>query len=159
MSGITNMSGNDVFTTERVKTPMNRLQMMGRNNARVMELLWADWEINGNLNAGNEAIFVEFSIGIAPTAQLGMADPSVFIRYRLEINILGRSVSGLYTTPYRYNFQSSDGFGYLLATDAFNVGIGSENTGNTSAIAWKLFYRFVDVPMSEFVGIVQSQQN
>jgi len=58
----------------------------------------------------------------------------------------------------RYDFQSADAFGYLLASDSFNMTLNSINTLTFHEVAWKLFYRFVDIPLSEFVGLVQSTQ-
>lgn len=64
------------------------------------------------------------------------------------------------TSPFRYDFQSKDGFGFLLPSDAFHMSsqiIGPAVSGPT-LVNWRLFYRFVQIPIEEFVGLVQSFQ-
>jgi len=63
--------------------------------------------------------------------------------------------------PFVYNFQTKGlGFGYLLAAENFNFSVAFFNVNQLADhnINFKLFYRFVDIPLNEFIGIVQSTQ-
>lgn len=57
------------------------------------------------------------------------------------------------------DFTDNAGNGILIATDNLYMCIGSENTGGSDDMTWKLLYRFRTVPVIEYVGIVQSQQS
>lgn len=101
------------------------------------------------------------SIGSPPDsgAAVTFDRPTVFCMLRL----LGQGAAGggaltINKQPLRYDFQSQDGYGYLLASDAFNVNVDTILIQSVSDYNWKLFYRFVDIPLNEFIGIVQSTQ-
>jgi len=147
----------NTFTTTRVSTPIPRIGTGRRGRSTVMELLYVDIDWFGSpLTTGGDLVQIEFLIGSAPTALVGWDDPRVFAfqRYSCDYVTSGGSAS---TFPKRYSFQEQNGFGYLLASDAFNVSIQGTSLDSASGIRWKLFYRFVDITTDEFVGIVQSQ--
>lgn len=158
ISGIITESGAATFTTARVNTPIPRIGSLSRRGrSTVMELLWMDVVSNVDMDAGNETWTFQMTIGSAPSAILGWNDPRVFAHKFLNMQLLtsGATISEF---PLRYSFQDKNGFGYLLAADAFNVSVAGVNTGAASANSWKLFYRFIDITTDEYVGIVQSQQ-
>jgi len=126
-----------------------------------MELLWVDVVFRGGFadGSGNEQIF-SMTIGSPPQTTSSKAfqwdSPLTFMMVRM----VGRGTGGLKpgVEPFRYNFQSKDGYGYLLASDAFNVNSFSILVQSGQVYNWKLFYRFIDIPLSEFIGLVQSTQ-
>jgi len=168
MSGRISMTGtNPEFVTIRIATPIPRLKVSANNRATVMELLWLDVMYRGSPTNGvdNEKVF-SISIGSPPSSGVDttwdkpttVAALRAFTIGNSSTSAEGSSTNALPTGPLRYNFQAKNGFGYLLASDAFNVnmftiGINAANDAN-----WKLFYRFVDIPLQEFIGIVQSTQ-
>ncbi len=156
LSGRITESAAATFTTTQIFTPIPRLKTSG-NKATVMELLWVDMDMNTALNAAGEQAVIAFSIGSVPTVILPWNDPRAFYFRREEMMLL-TSGAVLGTGTVRYDFQSKDGYGYLLASDSFHVSV--EGTGLSTSIIgnWKMFYRFVDIPLSEFVGLVQSTQ-
>jgi len=149
----------DTFITVLVPTPIPRIQTTrGGNKATVMELLW--WEIllpsielSGML--GNITTFL--SIGTPPTGVLPFNNPRVVAEVRVDAHI---NTSGAFVTmqPFRYEMQSMDGHGYLMAAESFHVSIFSANTAVINPVEWRLYYRFIDIPLSEFIGLVQSTQ-
>jgi len=123
--------------------------------------LWIDVRFNTLFDAaGAKQITLQFAIGSTPTALLSWSDPRTFAEFFVRGENLAADPTFLMPVqPLRYNFQSVDGYGYLLASDAFNVSMVVVNGAPAVQIAtWKMFYRFVDIPLSEFVGIVQSTQ-
>ena len=159
MSGRLSQPGSvaNVFTTVRVNTPIPRLKVSG-NKATVMELLWLDLVSNGGFPDGTANFFqFTFSIGAPPTVGTDVFydNPLVF----LQIKVIGTGPpNSTLKYPIRYDFQSNDGYGYLLASDAFNISVNATLIQAAQTYNWKLFYRFVDIPIAEFVGIVQSTQ-
>ncbi len=156
LSGTLTESAADTFTTTQVFTPIPRLKTAG-NKATVMELLWLDTDLSTTLNAAAEQVNVNFMIGSTPTAFVQYNDPRVFALRGVQMQLLTSGAVAV-NDPVRFEMQSADGFGYLLASDSFHVSIQGTATGVANIVRWKLFYRFVDIPLSEFVGLVQSTQ-
>jgi len=149
------------FVTSSTFTPIPRLKTIG-NRATVMELLWLDAEFRTELITQSAEVQIQFSIGAPPTGILSWADPRVFAQIKMlnSRNQVGAAGVGLavWDGMRRFEMQSMDGFGFLLASDSFNVSLNKENTNATDLVRWRLYYRFVDIPLAEFVGIVQSNQ-
>ncbi len=151
-------TGADVFTTEKIFAPIPRGQVVSGNRATVMELLWLDCESNNlALNALNEQIIFGLTTGSPPTARTEISSGSTIciLEHKMQILTTGGSVI---KQPIRHNFQTNDGYGHLLATDSFNAYIDSSNTGITLQGHFRLVFRFVSIPVTEYIGIVQSQQ-
>lgn len=129
-----------------------------------MELLWIDVEFDIQLERNASEALLFFSLGSQPSTLLRFNDPRVFAMFKLVNEFIavgagsGAAATGMYSEIRRYDLQSKDGFGYLLASDSFNVTFKAENTLRANGIFWKMFYRFVDIPLAEFIGIVQSTQ-
>jgi len=159
LTGTLTQTAADTFNTVLVPTPIPRIQTTrGGNKATVMELLW--WEINFpsiDLSPGTANITAFLSIGTPPVVVLDFNNPRVVALIRLDSHL---TVQGAFHTqqPYRYEMQSMDGHGYLLAAESFHVSIFSLATNVINPIQWRLYYRFIDIPLSEFIGLVQSTQ-
>jgi len=151
----------DAFVALQTFTPIPRLKTIGQR-ATVMELLWIDIEKDTEQQQSQSEMVLFFSIGAIPTQIIHWNDPRVFAMFKDKgqeaiAGDEGRGLSQLEMMK-RFDFQSNDGFGYLLASDTFNVSLKTENTDRANAIFWKMYYRFVDIPLAEFVGLVQSTQ-
>jgi len=162
MSGILTMTAANVFTTDQVFTPISRLQKTGPK-IRIMELLWFDVSVTilDLLIDGGFFIF-GLSLGASPEdTTVNFGRPNVIGSVAEEIHVAGAPAAGLASvtvnSPRRYDWQSADGYGYLLASDSFNVFGGTAAQANPSVFGWKIYYRFVEVNIAEYIGIVQSQ--
>lgn len=151
----------NTLVTQQVFTPLPRLKTMG-NRATVLELLWLDIRATVDFALADADFAFQMSVGSPPSALLAWNDPRVFAEYFLASEgVVANGKSIFPMQPWRFQFQSLDGFGYLLASDSFNVTMLMSNgppAPQTNIATWKLYYRFVDIPLSEFVGIVQSMQ-
>ncbi len=154
----------DAFTTVLVNTPIPRIQTTrSGQRATVMELLWIEALFpNIKLEAADTALALVFSIGTTPTVVLPFNNPRVFAEVRLDAHVLTAGASGIGTQisrqPFIYNMQSMDGHGYLLAAESFHVSLFSVLTAQQNIAEWRMYYRFIDIPLSEFIGLVQSTQ-
>lgn len=168
MTGKVAQSTEGEFVTTLVNTPIPRLQTVG-NKATVMELLWIEAFTTDLLFDSDKQIATwTFTIGQKPTQILDYSDPRVFAAYFERFNIIefGTPVhqitSHVMKFPKVYNFQDGAGHGYLLAADSFHVSIWSSGPPTLDppvfSLHWRLYYRFIDVPLNEFIGIVQSTQ-
>jgi len=150
----------DAFVTQRINTPIPRNQVVTGNKAVVMELLWVEIDIhNLQFNAASETTFFSLSTGMAPTVTTNdLSDGNCLAYLSMEMDLLTTGAA-LHTMPQRYDFQSQDGFGLLLAADAFHCSLLSTSTGVALQAHCRLYYRFVHIPIFEYVGLVQSQQS
>jgi len=124
----------------------------------VMELLWitlmptvTDFVASGdNLSFG-------IQIGSTPTTVATEDDPRAIWAYITEFGAL-TSGGNLQVYPARGEMQSRDGHGYLLASDAIHI--SGVSTGQAAAVNynWRIYYRFVEITIADFVGLVQSTQ-
>lgn len=101
-------------------------------------------------------------LGTEQVALLPFSDTRVFVHINKEV--IGAVATGnLFIQDgrqHRWEFQTTDGFGYLLASDSFRIALdtGLLAGAERMVVDIKLYYRFVDIPLSEFIGIVQSVQ-
>lgn len=58
---------------------------------------------------------------------------------------------------YRKNFSDGAGHGYLIATDSIFARLFTGGTGVANTAYIRLLYRFKEVDLAEYIGIVQSQ--
>jgi len=158
MTGTANQSSADTATNFQFSTPIPRLQTRG-NKATVMELLWIDMKINCTLNAVGETFAASFYGGQATTSEVLISDPRAIGNIAFDATDV--LTSGSYPTcknNWRIDLQSTDGYGFLFAGDIINVNVVSANTGASNRVDFRIYYRFVEIPITEFVGLVQSQQ-
>lgn len=147
----------DINTTVQTFTPLPRLKTIG-NRATVMELLWLEIDLNDFIwTLANADFNFQMALGSADVGELFFSDPRLIAAYKInktQLNATGAFINP--TNPLRYDFQTTDGFGYLLASDSFNMTLSTGNSGTVNRVDWRLWYRFIDIPLSEFIGIVQS---
>lgn len=159
LTGTITQSADDAFTTVLVNTPIPRIQTSrSGQKATVMELLWVELVVpNIKIDKSLDNVTFQMVIGTTPNVIISFNNPRVFMEQRWDAHF---SASGLMITemPTVYNMQSMDGHGYLLAAESFHVSIFSVGTGQQNIAEWRLYYRFVAIPLSEFIGLVQSTQ-
>ncbi len=158
-----------LFGTFRVATPLPRIKTSGKK-ATVLEILWGEFlipSLAGNFDheSVSIALAVQCSIGSPPGAILKFNDPRVFMHVQIESNFI-KDVNGSTRVvfpqqPFRYELQTrGTGAGYLLTAEAFNFTLAAVNQNQLTAmvVEAKVWYRFVEIPLDEFVGLVQSTQ-
>ena len=157
MSGRLTLSAANTFTTDQVFTPIPRLKTSG-NKATVMELLWVDYQWGGtDLVASGDNLSFSMSIGAAPTGTLTVSDPRTIMSTIKEFSAL-TSGGNFLETPTRAELSSLDGHGTLLASDSFHTAGVTVGQAAASVVDWRIYYRFVEISVAEFVGLVQSTQ-
>jgi hypothetical protein len=152
----------DAFSVQNIFTPIPRLQQRG-NKAIVMELLellvwvWATpYTISATFDAQFDSFSFECGTGAAPAALINPSAGNVFAMMHRGNNFVTSGMA-IQEFPLRYSLVNNDGRGYLLGTDSFWCGIDSTATGVALEFDFKMMYRFVEVDITEFIGLVQSQ--
>jgi len=163
------------FQSLRVATPLPRIKTSG-NKATILEILWVEFSLPTlilNFDVVQLGfIRIQLSIGSPPIDTiLPFSDPRVFAEVQVDHhfkeadppgpNVREVNTSSLLIQPFRYELQTrGTGAGYLLTAEAFNFSMEALETNAEFPVTAdiKVWYRFVDVPLDEFVGLVQSTQ-
>lgn len=158
-------SAADTTTTTTTPIPIQRLQNKGR--AMVLEVLKIFIDFNALPAIASAAetirsISVFLSTTSFGTTNATWADPRVFayctIANRGAFTAAGSFWGTLPTLPYLFDLTDSAGHGLLVATDNIFTQVQSVATGAVQSVRVKILYRWKDVSITEYVGIVQSQQ-
>jgi hypothetical protein len=154
----------NTWTDMRLAMPIPRITGGMGTKATIMELLWVDFSFD-NIDLGSQDDRVTFAMGTGATPetspQIEFDNPNVLFEFKelYHFTRVGDGASGtLASWPKRYDFQSKTGYGFLVASDNLWVIVSSVGMAGALTVQARLFYRFVDVDVKEYVGIVQSSQ-
>ena len=147
-------SAADVATTVEVILPIARLPTR-KGRAIVFELL----KVYGNFGT---------LLGIASSSSLralvstslqnAVAQPRTFYIDSIENHQQSAVGFQLQKTTHIVDFTDGAGHGLLIATDTLFCELESTITSTTNSYTWRFLYRFKEVDLVEYIGIVQSQQ-
>lgn len=159
---------NPLLETMQVSVPISRLQEKG-GKATVLEVLWVEWTVSHQfdlaLGPGNTSPDAVATLSTTKLSKFDLSDPTVFASYfksyllfqpALPATPNGKVVdNGLF--PVRQDLTDGAGHGILVATD--NIYLSVSDTDMSLPTIWlvKIAYRFKNVPLQEYIGIVQSQ--
>ena len=158
-----NTSAANTFTQLQVPVPVQRYAA-GRDRALVMEMLKIFFylpEPDANPAAGGSVL--QAWNQITTRSVTGITEGTA-----ASIAVGSKVVRGAFTAAGTYGTYSSDpnivdltdgaGHGVLVATDNIFMGINTANFTGTATFSCKILYRFKEVGITEYIGIVQSQQ-
>jgi len=146
----------DTTTTRQIQVPIIRAP--SGKKISIIEIVRVEHEYtNFILNAAVENMRCNLSFRSFGTTDASLANPEVFFGHGLEMSLL---TSGAAVTPLTYSkdVTTGGGKGLLVATESIFAQVNSVQTGAAIAVAFKLWYRIVDVNLVEYIGIVQQQQ-
>jgi len=137
---------NESYTVE-VPLPVQRLN--NRNRSMVMEIL--GWQIYSN-NTGNHHVRVGFATQ-KPAASVVplLADPSIVV-----MQVIKGTAFDL-TPTFNYVTHDGAGHGILVAADKIYFFCNSPST-SAHDYELRITYRWKNVSLTEYIGIVQSSQ-
>lgn len=162
-------TGANVNALSVIPLPLDRHREKG-STVGVMELLRCEFTFGGsafslvNNNAFRTATIATIS-SLASVTQPGpspnFADPHVITQCHEMNAVIGAPtntfwIQGAY--PIQMDLTDGAGHGTLLATDQLYVYLQSFGMGNPTSCGIKIWYRFKNVDVTEYIGIVQSQQ-
>lgn len=157
------MTAANTLTTAEIPLPINRFkEKSGRVVAvEALKVFFDLSEADANPAAGGSVLQISANLATASVGSTGSTDPRVFAF--TQKNIRGAfTAAGTYGTAYWdpivLDLTDGAGHGVILATDNIFFSVNSSNfvaAGNGVA---KLLYRFKEISLQEYIGIVQSQQ-
>lgn len=148
-------SGADTSTTTSFSIPVQRLPTGAR--AQVMEVLKIFFM------AGNTQVEVDNTVNcFLSTTSFGttattISEPRVFAAWSKQL-VLTTSGEAINVEPIIQDLTDGAGHGILIATDQIFAQVNSATTSVANTVRMKIMYRWKNVPLAEYIGIVQSQQ-
>ncbi len=156
------MTGANTFTETTIATPMSRIATR-KGKAMVLELLKAYFDLpvkDNNYASGGESSIVTADLAVAPAASLSLSSPLILIavnkEYRGAFTAAG-TYSSVQIEPVIVDFTDGAGHGILVGTDQIFFGMTTSNFAGAASGTCRILYRFKEVSVEEYIGIVQSQ--
>lgn len=155
-------TGNDVTTIGALQMPIPRLPTKPGKNL-VIELLEVEYYWHGGV-AGAAGVTIDMAASVTTNPVVPANELELVQDVRKLSWIAQRTVdvtaTGIVDIENRYTDDLTDraGHGFLVATDRLYFNVFSTNTGQANTIVFSLMYRFKEVALVEYIGIVQSQQ-
>lgn len=155
---------NDSTVTNAYHSPVNRLAVKGNKKA-VMEVLKIYCNFSPSVTAvtgvNTRRQVLIFGTRDYGTTAVTLAEPTSFGFAEYDwINAFtaGGSFWDVQDSFSIWDCTDGAGHGILVATDYFYVQFRTAGTGDANTAWFKILYRFKNVSLQEYIGIVQSQQ-
>lgn len=154
----------DELTESSFPLPISRLQQTG--TPTIIELIKIWWMPAANIPHTDALVTQAQTISFSTISQgeLAMAtffEPNVFCQFHSLVEsafTAAGSIMDHRDMPHMQDFTDGAGHGLLLATDRFFVQWDTDNFAVARRTYFKILYRFKRVTLTEYIGIVQSQQ-
>lgn len=154
----------NVFTPIGYPLPISRPGSSGKQKTTVIEILkvWMDMPNNDNYQSAT-IVRTTASVVVAtsPLSTVDISDPRVIAystRTWITQNNAGNSLSSIEMDPWIIDVTDGAGHGILVGTDTIYVGVATSNFIGLGSCVVRILYRFKDVTLTEYIGMVQSQQ-
>lgn len=156
-------TGGDATTVGNIQLPIPRLPTVKGKNL-VVELLWAQFFLSTpSLPAAGAIAGRAASVTTRPNPPTTFndifSDPrALALYYQTFAAAAGSTPFGDQKAFHEEDLTDGAGHGILVATDVLYFAILTAATGQANNIVFRLGYRFKQVSLEEYIGIVQSQQ-
>jgi len=157
------LTANNQATTQQTQLPVTRTQG-ARGKATIIEILKVQFfanSINNTPAAGGD--LRQFTVTLSTAAQASAA-PSIpnTIAYTntqfFGAFSAGQSFYAVTNYPIQQDLTDGAGHGVLVATDSIYLNGVTFGYAAQGVFGCRILYRFKDVSLTEYIGIVQSQQ-
>ena len=150
----TTQSGADTFTQTTNPIPIQRLPNGQRS--QVMEILKIFFWTNSALVEADSTVSVYLTTKSYSTAP-AVTDGALIAWWKRQV-IITTSGEVAIDSPFCLDLTDGVGHGMLVATDNLYLSVASSTTSQANVgVAW-ILYRWKNVGLAEYVGMVQSQQ-
>jgi len=165
MQGLVTLTAANTATEVTLGTPIVRVGPQTGGKSIIMELLkaYVDFPAIDADAAAATARAMTFSIQtVASTAVTTLDNPRnlcfMSLDNRNAFTAAGTGTLAERVDPTVWDFTDGAGHGVLVATDNIFIAANTQGQAGASTFRFKLLYRFKEVSLVEYIGIVQSQQ-
>ena len=157
----------DITITSSIAVPISRIGGGSKQRVVIIELLKIFWQMSDMGTVGTPLEVSEEIRGFLGTSNLGTVNvgptnPAVImwaqIRRHGAFTAAGSYMAYATVRPIITDLSDGAGHGVLVASDRLFLQIQSTNTIQANAVECRILYRFKEVSLAEYIGIVQSQQ-
>jgi len=145
----------NTFRSQRIELPVARRP--GAKKITVIEVLQVWLERAGETFATGDDARINLQFRDS-TVDNTLSNPNVFFR-AIITTIVTTSGATQTEEPVIIRYDSGGGKGFLIGTDSIFVTIDSASQGGTVTAHFKILYRFVEVGLQEYIGLVQQQSS
>lgn len=146
----------DATTTLEQPLPVPRIGIR-KGRSIVVEIIWIQWNFADFVTPA--AANVTYT-GILSTAAgaATVTDTRTFGVLDLEVLASAAPDRNFRQRSYRQDFTDRAGHGFLVATDSIFLTLATALSTATNSLNTKIAYRFKEVALEEYIGIVAGQQ-
>lgn len=158
-----NTSNTDTYTQTQITLPVSRLPARG-NKAMVIEVLrvWFDNpSFPGAFPATGAITQAQQQLATASLSSIQHASTAAFAfaSQKWKGSPGGaEAYATAFEEPQELDLTDGNGHGILIATDTIFWGINTANFPAAASFNCRLLYRWKEVTLTEYIGMVQSQQ-
>ena len=164
--GTLQLSAANTATSLTLGTPIVRVGAGPANKSVIMEVLKVYVEMPAidldNAAATDRQMQFTFSTVDLGTGLATFDNSRVFAQVSFDLRnaftAAGTGTLNARNNPFVYDMTDGAGHGVLIATDNIFVQGNTTNQVSASIFRFKILYRFKEVSLVEYIGIVQSQQ-
>jgi len=153
-SATLSQSAADATTSSQITLAIDRLKL-GGNRIGVVEVLSVSFDWRTPITAASvsnlTAALTTKSFG---TTKIQYSEPTIIAYHHVSQG----AIATPYSYPVRVDLTDDAGHGILVATDSIYFQVSSTTTSLTNVVDVKLEYRYKNVPITEYLGIVASSQ-
>lgn len=148
----------DTTTTLEIPIPIARFQQK-KGKSIVFEILKIDYHFGDIVTPGGQVRVGGFFTTAVPPAVNIVLDTTCFSAYEID-GLFSTAVGFAYSKRGPWTDVLNDGaaHGFLVAVDNIFLTVTSANTSVANRVTAKIFYRFKEVALEEYLGIVSGQQ-
>lgn len=168
LNGAFALSAANTYTSTTIGTPIVRVGSANANKGTsiIMEILKIFVNLPpidlDNAAATDRNAAITFATTAIATGDATLDNPRVFMQVqhntRNAFTAAGTGILAEDFDPVVVDLTDGAGHGILVATDNIFVSAVTTNQTAASTFRWKILYRFKEVSLVEYIGIVQSQQ-
>lgn len=150
------LSAANTYTQAVLQMPINPAATVSGGKVRVMEILKVLFDMQFDTLAEDGFVGVQLTYQ-SQTAILSAGDTQKYLdRYSHGTQLI-TSGAVMDVVPIYHDLSDGAGNGILVATPQLFLGAVSIGQSGAMSAGVKLLYRYVDIPIEEYVGIVSSQ--
>lgn len=150
------------YTEVQINTPVTRLGS-SKTKATIIEVLKVYFDLPSQpaIAAALTSYIAQFQLSTNSLTTYTPADPAVFAFASIENRAAftaGGTMGAIYQDPAVMDLTDGAGHGLLIATDKIFYSLTTTNySTGVGVMTCKILYRFKEVGLTEYIGIVQSQ--
>jgi hypothetical protein len=156
--------GANTYSQQIINLPVSQLPVKN-GKAIVMEILKIYWDLptfGSNMPAGDTNWICQAQLSTASSNGINTSAPQIFAYVkRKSKGQEGGAASSYYTTwtePEIQDYTDGAGHGMLVATNSIFMGANTSNFTASVSFGCRILYRWKEVGLTEYLGMVQQQQ-